>query len=620
VSTATLSRRKKRAIKASLSSQAQKHPTWLIALLASLLVAGTIVLYSPVRTHTFITYDDYDYVVSNSRVVAGLNWATVRWVLTSTEEANWHPLTWLSHALDCQLFGLDSSYHHMTSVVIHLLNVLLLFLILQCATGALGRSAMLAALFAWHPFNVESVAWVAERKSVLSTFFFLLTLGVYGWYARKPQIKRYIAIVALFVLALASKPMAVTLPFVLLLLDYWPLQRVAGWAEISPGFPVPQQSARRLLLEKLPLFALSAASSAITVWAQGRAIQSLERFPFGARLGNAVLCYVTYMEKTLWPAGLTVLYPHPGASLPFWKPAVAASLLCGISIAVCKQRGTRPWLLVGWLWFLGTLVPVIGIVQVGEQAMADRYVYVPIIGLFVMAVWGSAEFFDQRRWAEALRWGLACVVAGALVFLSFRQIGYWKDSLTLWSHASMVTPENLTCERQLANALIATGDTQKAVPHIYNLARLDPRGVWTPVYLGFTDLWQGRIPEANQEFGKCVKLSEHLALDREDHLLRSSALLNLGITYLLERNYRKAVESFQSLNQFDPAEVSELIGSYDHSLTAAPSELGFIRLSLLLRAQGKERDASSLLENAAKANPEYGDLQPVLDYMNTSSK
>lgn len=422
--------------------------------------------------------------------------------------------------------------------------------------------------------------------------------------------------VAGFVLALASKPMVVTLPFILLLLDYWPLQRVAGWTEISPQFPVPQQSVRRLLVEKLPLFVLSGVSCVITIWAQRGTVQPLQLEPFGMRVANAVLSYLIYIWKMLWPAGFAVLYPHPGSSLPLWEAVLSASALLVISVAVWAQRGSRRWLLVSWLWFLGTLVPVIGIVQVGEQAMADRYVYLPIIGLFAMAVWGSTEFFDQRKWRAAPKRALACVVLGTLVFLSFRQIGYWKNSLALWSHASLVAPENRTCEQQLAALLIATGGTDEAIHHINNIAKLDPKGVWTPLYLGFADLWQGRIQEANHNFEKSIELSEHLALSPRDRPLRSSALLNLGVTYLFPRNYAKALESFQNLNQFDPAEVSELTESYEHSLAATPSELDYIGLSLLLRAQGKDKDASLLLKEAAEANPGYGGLREVLDFLN----
>jgi hypothetical protein len=389
---ATLSRRKKRAIKASSSSQAQKHPTWLIALLASLLVAGTVVLYSPVRRHAFITYDDYDYVLNNSHVNEGLNRQSVLWALISTQQANWHPVTWLSHALDCQLFGLNAGGHHLTSLAIHALNVLLLFILVRQATGAVGCSFVVAAFFAWHPFNVESVAWVSERKNLLSTFFLLLTLGAYGWYVRKPQLKRFLLVIAFFLLALASKPMAVSLPFVLLLLDYWPLQRIAGWTARAEE-SAPQRPFARLLLEKWPLFALSAASCAVTLWVQkaGGAVDSLQVVPWGARLSNAVYSYVIYISKTFWPSGFAVLYPlHQ--RMPFSKPGIAMLLLCAVSAAVWKQRVTQPYLPVGWLWFLGTLIPVIGVVQVGQQAMADRYAYVPLIGIFIIVAWGIGEF------------------------------------------------------------------------------------------------------------------------------------------------------------------------------------------------------------------------------------
>lgn len=589
----------------------------LVLTLGMLLVAGTVVLYSPVRAHDFINYDDDDYVYHNTHVTAGLTWQTIRWSLTATDAANWHPVTWLSHAMDCQLFGLDPGYHHLSSLVIHAFNVLLLFLLLQRATGAVGRSFLVAALFAWHPLNVQSVAWVAERKNLLSTLFSLLTLGAYGWYARKPEFKRLLAVTVVFVLALASKPMAVTLPFVLLLLDYWPLQRVSGWTEISPRLSSPQQPIRRLLLEKVPLFVLSAASCVITIWAQrsGKALRSLEVFPLIARLENAVYSYMVYISKTFWPVKLAVYYPHPGASLPLWKPALSIVFLCLLCATVWSKRSTYPYLIVGWLWFLGTLLPVIGIVQVGDQAMADRYAYIPLIGLFLIAVWGVVDFFDRRNMGASFRWGLALLVSMLVSSWAFHQLDYWQDSVSVWSHAAQVTPVNALAEKQLASALVVRGDDEQAMPHLLNEARFNPNDIPTHVDMGVYYASHRRLEEAREEFEKVVKLTDHAPLDAEEQRFRASSLLDLGFAYALLKDYPRALISFQRADQANSAMVDKTLDAVVRSVTQSPSEEGYIKLSLLLRAKGKDRESSSILEDAIKANPDSADTRDVLNYL-----
>ena len=618
----TIRRQRERARKATASAPSNRHSSTRTVAFSLLLVVGTCVLYSPVHNHDFLNYDDDVYVSHNTHVAAGLSWQSVRWSLTATEQANWHPVTWLSHALDCQLFGLDPGYHHLSNVVIHTLNVLLLFLLLQQATGAVGCSFLVAALFAWHPFNVGSVAWVAERKNLLSTFFFFLTLGAYSWYVRKPEFRRLIVVVGIFVLALASKPMAVTLPFVLLLLDYWPLQRVAGLTEPSPRLFIPQQSVRFLLLEKVPLFALSAASSAITVWAQrsGEALRSLHAFPLSARMENALYSYAIYMWKTFWPSGFAVYYPHPGTSLPLWKPALAALVLCSVSVVVWMQRTARPYLIVGWLWFLGTLLPVIGIVQVGDQAMADRYAYLPLIGLFVMAVWGLTEFLDLRHAGRKLRRGLAVVTVGAVALLAVLQIDYWQDSVSIWSHTVKVTPENALAEKQLGSALVVQGDSEQAMPHLLNVARLTPSDLPTHVNIGVYYAAQGRTQEATEQFEKVVELTNHGSLDFEDQRYRASSLLDLGFAYALSKDYPRALMSFQRANQSNAAMVDQTIEGINNSLVSSPSQSAYIRDSLLLRAKGKDKEASSMLEGVVKANPDYWDTRELLNYLNGAGK
>jgi protein O-mannosyl-transferase len=361
-----------------------------------LLAAATAALYFPVSGHAFLTFDDHDYVTANPHIHAGLSWTTLKWAFTSTTAANWHPLTWLSHALDFQLFGLNPAGHHLDSVLIHAANAVLLFLLLQWATKRAGPSLLVAALFAVHPLNVESVAWVAERKNVLSTLFFFLAIGAYGWYAQRPNWRRYLLLAAMFAAGLMAKPMVVTLPCVLLLLDYWPLGRIQTGPPGATG--MPRFAISKLILEKVPLFFLSALSAVITIKAQrsGQAVRTLHQFSAAVRIENAVVAYASYLWKMLWPARLAPLYPHPGATLPAWQLILSAVVLIGITLLVVVQRSRR-YLLVGWLWFLGTLIPVIGLVQIGDAAMADRYAYIPLIGIFVMMAWGLDDWRRRNR-------------------------------------------------------------------------------------------------------------------------------------------------------------------------------------------------------------------------------
>ena len=365
------------------------RPAKKILVLSLFLVVATVALYYPAIHHPFVNYDDDGYVTENVHVQTGLNWDMVEWAFTSYDQANWHPVTWLSHALDCQLFQLDPAGHHGTNVLLHALNVVLLFWILVQATGSAGRSFMVAALFALHPINVESVVWIAERKNLLSMLFFLLALGVYRWYARGPRPGRYAVVALLFALGLMAKPQVITLPFVLLLWDYWPLRRMftdGEFAATGAATIFPVRSFSRLILEKLPLVVLSAVNAAITMQAQRLGGLNPD-VSLSARLANALVCYARYVGKAVWPTRLAPMYPHPGNSLAKWEVFTALLFLLVVTALVTAGRRHR-YLPVGWLWFLGTLIPMIGLVQVGRQAMADRYAYLPFIGLFIMICWG----------------------------------------------------------------------------------------------------------------------------------------------------------------------------------------------------------------------------------------
>ena len=473
------------------SDQVPKR-AWIFALLLAVI---TFAVYSPVLKYPFVNYDDVDYVSENAHVQHGLSLETLNWAITSTQQANWHPLTWLSHALDCDLFGLNAGGHHFTSLLLHAANAVLVLLLLMRVTGAFWRSLLVAALFALHPMNVESVAWVAERKTVLSMFFFLLTLGAYGWYARRPGAGRYMVVFVLFALALTAKPMVVTLPFLLVLMDVWPLCRVQGGflqVQAAAGtFTVPQLSLRILLWEKLPLLALSAASSVITMVAQRPALKTMDAIQFGQRAANAVFSYAMYIWKAFWPVGLSVFYAPQGGRLSAWQIAFCILFLAALSALVWKLRA-RGYPLVGWLWFLGTLVPMIGLVQVGEQGMADRYAYLPLIGIFVIVVWLSADVCGETKISRFVPLAASAAVLLALSILTWGQVHTWQSTFSLWSHSLEITPENYVAEDSIGTILLdeglkTTGDkcADQALLHFQNAVRIYPQDSLGRLNVGF---------------------------------------------------------------------------------------------------------------------------------------
>ena len=435
----------------SFQSRLFQSPRERTVLLCLLLTVFVLISYSPVTRNGFLNHDDYAYITQNPHVRAGLTWATVKWAFTSYDQANWHPLTWLSHALDCQLFGLNPAGPHYENVLLHAVNAVLLFLLLQRATRSRWRSLMVAALFALHPINVESVAWASERKNVLSMMFFLLALHAYVWYTRKPALLRYAAIFFLLALGFMSKSQVITFPFLLLLLDYWPLRRIGASAAAglaAQGDGAPRQSSAWLILEKVPLLLLSAASALVTMKAQkaGGAVQSFSQYSLPLRLETAVISYVRYLGKAVWPSKLVALYPHPTKLYPAWQVVAAMLLLLVISAWVLRARQQR-YLAVGWFWFLGSLVPMIGLVQVGAQAMADRYAYIPFIGLLVMATWLVADWASSRKISGA--W-LAIPAVSCLLVLANADLPSGsllaRHGIILAAHAG-ADREQLVCTR-----------------------------------------------------------------------------------------------------------------------------------------------------------------------------
>ena len=507
-------------------------PEWARAFFVLGLVVAVLFVYGPVKKYPFIVLDDLVYISWNSHLHQ-LNWDTVRWSFTAFHASNWQPLTWLSHALDYHFFSLDAGRHHETNMLLHAVNAVLLFLVLSRATGYVGRSGVVAALFALHPINVESVAWVAERKTVLSMFFFLLALGAYRWYAQRRRVDRYLVVAGLFALGLMSKPQVITFPFVLLLWDYWPLGRMFPHAE--PG-TVAASSSRSslawLLAEKLPLLALSAASAIITVKAQTQdeanaMIGALNSFTFASRVSNALIAYVRYMGKAIWPTHLAFFYPHPRTS-PAWQVIGASLLLAIITLLVVANRRRR-YLAVGWLWFLGTLIPMIGIVQVGSQSMADRYAYLPFIGLFIAGVWGVAEWAEH--WPLSKIWLPAGSVA-VLVLLSLatrRQVSYWADDLTLWTHSSQVVKNNWMAENHIGEDLLRDEGREAAIPHFRAAAAMEPLALYPHYHIGIYEEERKHPHEALQQLQQVLDLTQPYAVQTAS--MRSNVFAYMSFAY-----------------------------------------------------------------------------------------
>lgn len=517
----------------NVERQERKH----FFLIVLVLLLGTLALYWPVTTHPFIIFDDDEYIAANPNVNRGLNWANTVWAFTTTTAANWHPLTWISHQLDCTLFGQNAGGHHLMNVLLHALNALLVFFLLRKTTGALWRSAIVAALFAWHPLRVESVAWASERKDVLCAFFCLLTLLAYvrksGVGSRESGVRSqesvfyYALALFFFACALMSKPMAVTLPFVLILLDVWPLKRFSLSAF---SFPL----LKKLLLEKIPFFALTFASCVATFLAQhgGGAVSPVE---WQYRLMNVPITYARYISKTFWPDNLSLVYPY----VYHWPPlAVVGSILLivvvtGLALLVLRSRA---WLATGWFWFLGTLVPTVGLVQVGAQSMADRYTYLPTVGLLIVVVWGAAELLQRTAHGKILSIALIIVALVGCALQTPKQLAYWRDTITLFRHALEVTTDNYVAANVLGKAYEVNGDAAHALVLYRSAVEIEPR-----------------FPQSQFNYGMMLLAFR----DREgavQHLQAAAALeprnadvqFNLGVFFAEQQSWTNAVNCFSN--------------------------------------------------------------------------
>jgi tetratricopeptide (TPR) repeat protein len=500
------------------------------------LVLAVLAAYWRVGDFDFLHFDDESYVTYNAVVQKGLTREGISWALTTFHATNWHPLTWFSHMADVEMFGMNAGWHHRVSVLLHAVNSVLLFLVLKGMTGAYRRSVFVAMLFAVHPLHVESVAWVAERKDVLSGLFFLLTLRAYLSYARRPDAARYLAVCALSALGLMSKPMLVTLPFVLLLLDYWPLGRIAwgGAGALRDRESISPVSLGRLLLEKAPLLAFSAASSVLTYAAQksGQAMMPMEALSIGARVGNALLSYVKYLGKTVWPASLSVVYPHPAylRGITGLEIALTVAFLVSVTGWVVWQARRRPYLAVGWFWYLGTLVPVIGLVQVGTQAMADRYMYLPQIGICIFVVWGIQEILPRVPSRNGLLAAAGCAVLAVLCWISSVQVTYWRNSIALFTHVVEVNPDSESGRKNLGIAhynagmdSLSQGKTERAIVHFREALKWAPLEIDILLNLGVAEATAGNLEEAIRLFRKAIDI------DPNDTAARHNLDLALGL-------------------------------------------------------------------------------------------
>ena len=474
-----------------------KHLTLLLALI---LAWGTLALYWQVKEHEFITYDDYEYIVQNPLVVSGIKLSNLGHAFTTAHASNCHPLTWISHMLDAELFGMNPAGHHLSNLALHIAATLLLFLFLRQTTGAIWRSFLVAALFAVHPLHVESVAWTAERKDVLSALFWMLTLLAYRRYAANPRVTAYLLTLVLFVMGLLSKPMVVTLPFVLLLLDFWPLGRLN-----------PMKLKARLLLEKVPFLLLSLASSLLTFFVQRQWGAVMEQIPLSDRITNAMTSYMAYLLKTFWPHDLAFYYPHPLDSTPLWKITGAVAAIGMITWISVRTYRTLPFLAVGWFWYLGTMIPVIGIVQVGGHGMADRYTYLPLIGIFIALSWSAAHLAERWR---VLRRALPAFFLCSLLALSihtWHYVGTWKDSITVYSHAIRATSGNFLAHNNLGNVLARQGKLLEAEHHLREALRLNPANALAQNNLGMVLVLQGRAEEGVVHFRQALRIHPGMA-------------------------------------------------------------------------------------------------------------
>jgi len=546
-----------------------------VVFVCGVILVTTLVVYWGWWQLDFVNIDDNEYVTENPGVIGGVSWEGIKWVFTKICAGNWHPLTGLSHMLDCELYGLKPAGHHFTNILFHIANSLLLFWVFWKMTEGLWPSAFVAALFALHPLHVESVAWVSERKDVLSTFFWLLTMLAYLGYVQRPRSAMYMLALLAFAAGFMAKPMLVTLPFVLLLLDYWPLGRM----QLGQVGSVGKKNIITLVKEKMPFFILTGVFCVITVFAQkgDEAVKDFSMLPMKYRIGNGIISYFTYIWKMFVPVNLSVYYPHPGDGLEWNRVLLAGLFLAAVfALVIIKGRG-RGWLIVGWLWYVGTLVPVIGLIQVGTQAMADRYTYVPFIGLFIVAAWALAELAGKWRYRKIALGVSGAVVLVVLMICARRQVGYWRNSITLFEHAIAATGDNYRAQYNLASAYAKIGRIDKAVEHNAEAVRLEPTSPEAHHNLGVQLFKQGKPDVAVTHYKQAILLDPGLA----------KAHNSLGIAFEMQGLLDDALTCYSEAISLNPDYANAYFG-----------------LASVLTKQGKTDEAIAAYREVLRIEPE----------------
>jgi tetratricopeptide (TPR) repeat protein len=617
------------------------------------------VVYWPVKNHKFIKYDDDKYITDNRNVQSGLNPESIRWAFTTGHASNWHPVTWMSHMLDCQIFDLNAGAHHLVNVFFHIINTLLLFIVLKRMTKELWLSAFVAALFGLHPLHIESVAWAAERKDVLSTFFWMLTMWAYVRYAERPKVTRYLLAILFFVVGLMAKPMLVTLPFILLLLDYWPLERMQFGKliqEENQGNSIQRKSFLNLLIEKIPFIFFSIVSCVVTFIVQRRtgAVQTIDAIDIKSRAGNAVISYIGYISKMIWPDDLAILYPHPGDSLSMNKVAVCGLLLIFLSFCFMFLARRHKYLVVGWLWYIGTLIPVIGLVQVGVQAMADRYTYIPLTGLFIIIAWGVSDLFKSQPYRKYIFVFCAVIILSAITIKTSLQLKYWHDSVTLFQHTIAVTQNNYVMHNNYGNYLMNMGKLDEAVEHFNKSLKIKPRAAKVHNNLGNALSRLEKLDDAIEHYKTAISLESdfsdahyNLAIvlskqNKTDEAIKEyreslhldpgnvDALSNLGFELAQQGNSNEAIELYNKALAIEPenvithgrlglalasaGKIDEAIQEFRIVLKARPDDAEmWCNLGILLERQGKTAEAIEQYRRALQIDPDFEKARKLLE-------
>lgn len=576
------------------------------------LALSTLAVYWQTYNYDFVYFDDQVYVAENYAVQAGMSKHGLHWALTTFEGGNWHPLTWLSHMLDVELFGLNAGMHHVTNLLFHIANSILVFFLFRRMTGAMWRSAFVASIFAIHPLHVESVAWIAERKDVLCTFFWMLTMLAYVHYTKKNGLGAYILVIVFFMLGLMSKPMIVTLPLILLFLDYWPLGRLRFRGTVNCSYlNIKQRTVSFLLVEKIPLFVLSALVSLLTLVAQNKAgfVQTIRDLSLPARIVNAVISYVAYMGKMFWPSDLAVLYPYP-ESFHFWNFIGAASVLISISTLCFLMIRGRCYLAVGWLWYVVSLLPMIGVIQVGEQAMADRYTYIPSIGISVAVAWLISDALKRWSLKSILLTIGSCVIICAFALLAWKQVGYWKNTLTLFKHTLNVTEHNWSIQRGMGLFLINQGKYQEGTDHIKSVLKVYPEDIDAHMNLGVANERQGLPDEAIKQYEEVLRIDPNYF----------RAHNNLGNLYASKGKIKRAMAHYNEALRIDPnyaaahvnmgnllaqtGSTDEAIRHYSQALNIAPFDIRTrINMGIVMLRMGRYDEAISTFSKALSIDP-----------------